>query len=355
MPKIGISWIAVVAGLAVGVLGLAFSGSFPVLGPGTYARGWWFVVGSAIFGFCFLHASTLGLQNRTRAGLLLLVAAPIVTLFVRLSQFSGWVDLQICIVPAAACVIFAGFWLLTRRWPACLPPIRLPFIAKVLGSSVILFVLIAAVSIGAIALTIWSPDIVDCGEGPTPNYKPHPEYPVFVARVIYSDPLVGSVAVIQERFWNLRHETNVVFLKALWKPGDVYFVAGRLSDGLLTRWLFPVINMHCSRSNPIQYAGVDLRVLRAGRPKSGARIIGRVEKRGNYRQLVQGVKVIIKGSRGTLIVTTDHEGIYDLSGVLPGQYEVRPENNKDEIWQSHWCHVINLGPGDVGGCTLHID
>jgi len=216
-------------------------------------------------------------------------------------------------------------------------------------------ILIAASAIGSIALTLQEPDVGDCGEGP-PNYKPNAEYPVFVARVIHSDRFLGSVAVVEERFWKLKYQSKVVFLKALWKPGDVYFVAGRLSQGLLTRWIFPVINMHCSRSNLIQYATVDLRVLRSGRPKSGVRVIGRVEKRGNYRRPVPGVKVVITGPEGTVITTTDKDGIYDVSGLVPGQYEVLPENGQDERWGYSSCAGPRmLFSGDVGGCTLRIN
>src|SRR5579885_1468945 len=105
--KTGVSWIAVVAGIAIGVFGLAVFGSAPVLGPWTYARAWWLVAAAAIFGLCFLLSTALSLRNRNSAGLLLFTAAPVVALFVRFSQFSGSVDLLVCIAPALACVVFA--------------------------------------------------------------------------------------------------------------------------------------------------------------------------------------------------------------------------------------------------------
>jgi hypothetical protein len=229
---------------------------------------------------------------------------------------------------------------------------------KVFGCLALFLVLITSISLGAIGLTMHAPDLGDCGEG-WPDYKPNPDYPVFVARVIHSNPLLGSVAVIQEHFWNLRHDLRVVFLKVYARPGEVYFVSGRLSSGLLTRWIFPVINMHCSRSDLIQYAGVDLRVLRGGVPKPGVRLIGKAVRRGNYHEVIPGVKVEISGPSGTVLTQTDRQGIYDVAGLPPGHYRIRADvySNAFRAYPScpDFIAVQHLQSGDVWGCTLKID
>lgn len=52
------------------------------------------------------------------------------------------------------------------------------------------------------------------------------------------------------------------------------FVDGRRLPGSLTRFL-PVYDLNCTRSDLLQDAGIDLRVLHDGPPAQGIRLIGR--------------------------------------------------------------------------------
>lgn len=356
-----LSWIALLAGAAIGVFGLAIFGAAPVIGEGGIGRGWWFAAGGAVLGFSFVASSALSFRNRKRAGLLLIFSGPVTAILVWLSQFAPpGQEFAFVFLPCLTCLAFGWFWVTTGRrgWLSFPSFVKVSRFSKMACIAAAAFLLALTTSIGSIALTMREPDVGDCGEG-SPNYRPGPENPVFVARVIHFDRFLGSVGVVQERFWDLAHNVPFVFLKAPGKPGDIYFVDGRLSSGLLTRWLLPVINMYCSRSELIPDAAVDLRVLRGGVPKPGVRLIGKVEKRGNHREVVPGVKVIITGAQGTIVTQTDDLGIYDVTGLPPGHYAIRADVYSDALRRYPSCPnyeaVQHLESGEVWGCTLRID
>jgi hypothetical protein len=206
------------------------------------------------------------------------------------------------------------------------------------------------VSVGAVAL-MREVDWGDCGGGP-PVYKPDRDRPVFVARVVHFDRFSGSIALVQEKFWDFRYPLKLVFLKAFWKPGETYFVSGRLSSGLLARWFLPVINMHCSRSNLARHAIVDLRVLSSG-PKPGVRIMGSVRGRKSFA--VADANVLIEGPQGTLEAVSDKDGIYDAIGLPPGDYKIRldragiPPRRETSCPDDRTIHFVS---GDVSDCIL---
>ncbi len=46
---------------------------------------------------------------------------------------------------------------------------------------------------------------------------------------------------------------------------------------------------------------------------------------GYHRDVVPGLKVVITGPNGSIATTTDSEGVYDVSGLIPGRYTVRAD------------------------------
>jgi hypothetical protein len=176
-----------------------------------------------------------------------------------------------------------------------------------------------------------------------------------------------------EVFWEQYHWSNIaiggfhgtpklVFLPVWSKAGDIFFVDGQLGMGILTRYIFPVINMRCSRSALVQDAAVDLRVLRDGPPEHGVRVIGQVVKvkhEPEYeRRGVPQIPVTISGPMGSIVTMTDEEGIYDLKNIPDGTYSIRA-NGEDEIMRDSTLCKINGGrfqlhPHDVWGCTLYL-
>jgi hypothetical protein len=69
-----------------------------------------------------------------------------------------------------------------------------------------------------------------------------------------------------------------------------------------------------------------------------------------------GATVVVEGPNGSIITVTDHDGIYDVSGLAPGHYSVRTDPYPDQTFREYSsCHSnqqIELKPGEVWGCTL---
>ncbi|MGC1374155.1 MAG: hypothetical protein WA824_18615, partial [Candidatus Sulfotelmatobacter sp.] len=95
-------------------------------------------------------------------------------------------------------------------------------------------------------------------------------------------------------------------------------------------------------------AEVDLRVLRDGPPKNGGRIIGRVYRFSPEGDgFVSGVRVDVIGPAGTISITTDRHGIYDLKDLPTGRYELRVGT----VGQRQ--KTVELKNGTVAGGTLY--
>jgi hypothetical protein len=163
------------------------------------------------------------------------------------------------------------------------------------------------------------------------------------------DPHVGewAIAVVQERFWGLPswNPRLVLLTNFIYWQGETYFIDGERQNGLLTRAL-PIIEagIGCSRSRPIQDALIDLRVLHVTPPAPGGRLLGYVRKPEAYRggierpighQALVGARIRVTGPAGTREITTDHQGIYEMSGLPAGDYTLQldlPEGQVDGYW-----------------------
>jgi hypothetical protein len=146
---------------------------------------------------------------------------------------------------------------------------------------------------------------------------------------------------------------DLVILRGFFKQGErkQYFVDGIRSQGLLTHFLPIIEPQHCGRTDFLEGAMVDLRVLQDGPPTSGIRIIGRV-----YTDMyaasepARGAKLLITGPTGTISTATDQQGIYDLIGLPPGHYivEIELENQRRYSYRSEG----DVKPGEVWGSDL---
>ncbi|MGB7282150.1 MAG: carboxypeptidase-like regulatory domain-containing protein [Candidatus Acidiferrum sp.] len=122
--------------------------------------------------------------------------------------------------------------------------------------------------------------------------------------------------------------TNNIF----WE-GENYFIDGNRAGGLLTKYLPIVETGMCTRTRPVVYSAVEMRVLRESGDFSGGRIIGQVtdERSGGYAAIdmppkaetpLAGARIRLSGPAGTAILTSDQEGIYESESLPPAVYSL---------------------------------
>jgi hypothetical protein len=348
-------------GSLLGILCLSWTGSHRIFVNGP-RHGWLFFAASVtVAGFGSLIASFVALSDRKRAALLCLAIAPVSGLCAWLARDAEWGNAWAGAGAfVAAVVLLIGlFWLGTRNWA----PIEdrctsgPQSAARLVGRVVVLFLLICVL---AVMMSASWEEPGDCGEA-APFGQAAEKFgrAVFVARVIHTDSIFGSVALVEQRFWGLSRFRKIVILKAPGPSGERYLVDGRLDNqGILTRYVMPVFEMHCTASQLLRDAKVELRVLRDSPHWDGVRIIGKAIAPSLRYEPVPGLKVIIAGPAGTVSTTTDRDGIYDLSGLPPGRYTVRADVYDPVYREYPRCRSYqegkNLGAGDVWGCTLLI-
>ena len=336
--------------------------------------GWFLICAAALFGFIPLFASLIATRDPRRAGLLLLLSSPAalaatflldidrlhygVILWYVLLGYSMLATVAIFVVPGL-------FWLSTHRlnWPPVMRRSASPSQStlRIAGTGILLLGLILS---GAIVLAVFTPPLpVDCSKG-APISALGPGQMVFVARVVHTlghceeysgrRGCTGALAIVQERFWGIRSGVAIL-TQGYFEDGEKYLIEGVHANGPLTRFL-PIVGFWpCNRSSRLKDAEVNLRVLRERSPRSGVRIIGSVtEYNGKKRDGAPGKNVVITGPRGPVTVTTDSQGIYDLSGLPPGHYDIHAETRGASPWHTQCSNGEELKSGDVGGCALDI-
>jgi len=167
-----------------------------------------------------------------------------------------------------------------------------------------------------------------------------------------------AIGVVEESFWGLPRWTRFVLLtnNVYWK-GETYFVDGRRAGGVLTQ-LLPIVegDVGCSRTRPVQYAAVDLRLLRRPSPPGATRVTGVVRGpepfspglvRPRTPAFVSGARIEIAGSTWASTIATDAAGVYELDGLPPGDYTLRltaPETQ-----------TVGFFPDDGSPAQIHLD
>lgn len=365
--KKALSWLAVLFGLALSVLGFGFLGTIPLTtsfhppSPKT----WLDSLTLLAFGAVPLLASFNAFRSRKIASLLCLSAAPLISSLVWLSDirladlvFFGdyhrvrYEPAASAVLTLVALILLGYFWSIAHRyqWPQMMSARRLPAWARTtLATLVSLLFLICACGMSVHIASLWElPG--DCG-GPPAFSKPYPGHTVFIARVVHIDRITGAMAIVQQRFAGLPWWNKIVFLKFIQNKGT-YFIDGRFEEGIVTRWVVPVLDLKCTGSCPIEAAGVELRLFRDSPRWNGVRIIGRVlgaTRAGSTP--VEGAVVIIGGPEGPISTKTDHDGIYDVSGLPSGHYSIHiPASRRDRNCEYYGEQGLNSG--DVWGCDL---
>jgi hypothetical protein len=344
--KAATSALVVAFGFFTGILGVAIFANLAVFFPHVIEPGWPRVAVTFMLGFIPLIASVLALRRRRQAGLLFLVAAPI------LATCSVLGNSEPHLIDTGVSLLFlvpGAFWLITSRaaWPQLIS-VRLTPGNRVYRPALLDSLLFGMLAVTGILGSICSPmDVPEGGCGPNMLITVHrfadPE--VFTARVVLVGRSFGlppgyscwSVAHVQRRFPGLASPiSDFVVLRFFFKHGErgEYLVDGRRGPGLLGRVL-PIIEVYrCCHTQPLDQATVDLRALLDGPPKSGVRIIGRVYTPGTGGS-ASGVRLVVSGPGGSITTATDQQGIYDLVGLQAGHYSVQLESKM----QCSYCYI----------------
>ena len=128
-----------------------------------------------------------------------------------------------------------------------------------------------------------------------------------------------------------------------------------------SKYLPIVFTVLCSRTQPLSEAVVDTRILSAGQPRNGVRIIGQTFRRkaigGDERgyEFAPGMRVEIKGPSRSIFVVSDAQSVYDATGLPPGHYSINIEH-PDRIDQHEaffFEQYANLSAGEVGGRPVY--
>lgn len=366
------SCFAILSGVLVGILGVAMVAGIPVFSA--YEPEWSRVAGLALLGFGALLSSVVALRSPGQAGLLLLVAAPMMgacfAWWQRLGRFQEGVSLhRLLVVFAGTSLLFVvpgAFWRVTSRagWPPVIPAHFASKKRLLPVFAVLLFPMLAVV--GTVALLFLPPFWENCYKRtPTVSVQRFPGQIALTGKIVMVGPVDSSqlaswsLVRVQRRFWGWPSwAPDFVILRDLFKKtekGDEYFVDARRSSGLLTHFL-PILEIYpCCHTQRLDRATADIRALEGGPPKSGVRIIGRV-----YTDMyvtsepARAVKLLINGPGGKMSTMTDQEGIYDLSGLPEGHYSVWVESRfkfEDERHPSYKAEG-DVKSGEVWGATL---
>lgn len=357
MPvKIILNWGVVSLGVILGILALGILAATP---PPGYSDGWPALLLTSLYGCVCLFGSLIGLRNRRRAAAVFLFAVPAWVIFLLWGAYhacvltDGFADLPRLFLAVSVPALFGVFWFFTHRarWDAILGTQSRTAIQRKLSAlrnALLLFVAVSFVAFGLESIAI-PPG--DCGIGSTPFVKMRfPGQIAFVAKALTegSEGEFPALGLVEERFWGLHWwERHIVFISDYdFRRGKTYFVEGQNSAGLLTRFFPVVVTSHCGQTS-LAKESVELRVLRDGVPQGSARIIGIVRSMGSFDPL-PNAQVLIKGPAGTVVRTTDAEGIYDSNGMLPGLYrvEIAPPNVAPP------CRATDVRSGEAWGCTL---
>jgi len=372
-----IGWVFVSLGICLGIFGLAILDS--IWGHSDTASGRFELLSAFLFGFISLLASVIAIRTPRRAGLLLLFCSPIAFAAFFLIGIDDlrygrmiWYDwLRDSFLFTLVLFVPGVFWLGTNRlnWlPLLARRESAPFRRRMLRFAGMGVMLLSLVWAAAIALAILTrPFAIDCNKRSTISRLGRGQV-VFVGKVIgtlgscvhYSGHQMcdGAIAIVQERFWGIGSRLALL-TQGYFENGQKYLLDGVHLNGPLTRFL-PIIGFRpCNHSAQLKDAQVDLRVLRdRSSPGAGVRIIGSVVRyNGKGREPVSGRTVIVAGPAGTMTLTTDALGIYDVSGLPPGRYEIHAEpRGSRSIWHTQCGSTgYELRLGDIGGCELDVE
>jgi len=374
LAKATLKWAAIVLEALAGILLLAVLDR--MWGHRASASDWFLLAVIALFGFSSVIASATAIRNAKRAGLLLLFLTPFglaVSFLTQIDRLHNdmivWYVLLWYSFLATLILLLAPalFWLAMYRtkWApvmsqgeALSPKRRITRFAWVV-SVVLVLVLIASVVLEVGATSIG----FDCGKVPISRFNAGQV--VFVGKVIRTlGPCeshsvrrycYAAVALVSERFWGMSSKVALL-TSGYFEDGETYLIDGVHADGPLTR-LIPFVQFQpCNETARVEDATVNLRVLRGGIPITGVRIIGEVTRHnGKKWEAAPEIDVVIDGPAGRMTAITDKEGIYDVGGLPPGNYQIRTGDGSPDFRHRRQCSYWALKSGDVGGCRLFVE
>jgi hypothetical protein len=359
--KLSLSWLIVALGCLVGLflcVELGFAHVSSLNGSPAPHMAWCGVAAMAVLGLALLTSSLVAVRHRRAAGFILLAAMPVAAACSAYSTSDDGMWLPTLAGWSVPFLLPGLFWVLTdkRGWPSLVQDrprslsTRVSAVALTCVAVLCLDVVLTVILCG-LGSSLYSGT---CGGSPPYRRARSPAHAVFTARVIFAarsiearrtvngmsptgpDGDVGDWAIgaVQEKFWGIPRWTRFVLLRnnIYWK-GETYFVDGRRADGLLTQ-LLPIVegDVGCSRTRPVQYAAVDLRVLRRPSPPGATRVTGVVHGpetftsglvRPRTHAFVSGARIEIVGSTWASTIATDAAGVYELDGLPPGDYTLR--------------------------------
>jgi hypothetical protein len=387
--KLTLSWLIVALGCLAGLLvcmRLGFAHVSSLNGSPDPHLAWCGVAGVAVLGLALLVSSLVAVRHRKTAGFILLGATPVgaACLAYAASDYGMWLG---PVAGFSVPFLLPGlFWVLTekRGWPSLVQDRPRTFRSRVSGAAVTCVAVLCLDVVLTVILSGLGSSLYngDCGGPPPYRRAAYPTHAVFTARVIFAgrsiearravnglrstgpDDDVGdwAIGLVEENFWGLPRWTRVVLLtnNVYWK-GETYFVDGGRADGLLTQ-LLPIVEggVGCSRTRPVQYAAVDLRVLRRPSPQGATRVTGVVRGPETFTPglvrprtpvFVSGARIDIVGSTWTRTIATDAAGVYELDGLPPGDYTLRlsaPETQAVGFFRDDGSPTrIHLDPGGL--------
>lgn len=236
----------------------------------------------------------------------------------------------------------------TRRWPRA----RRVLVAAARCVGILFLTLTLTLLLCALRSNLFSSNC----RGKPPILRPqNSTHAVFTAKVLFAGRSIDAmmdrgiefgpwswgqrngdwaIGIVQEQFWGMPHWTRLVLLiNYVYWQGETYFVDGQRSEGWLTHFL-PIVEggVGCSRTQPIQFSLVDLRLLRKPPPEGRGRAMGYVLAPEIYTSpferppkptFVAGAQITVTGPAASRKVTTDSEGVYELEDLPPGDYALR--------------------------------
>lgn len=365
--KDALTFVVLALGILFGVLSVALIADMPVF-PGYFEPDWPRVALFALIGFVGLLGSAIALRNPRQAGILFLLVAPITggccAWWLGLDRYDSSVRQgRLPLVFAAASLplaVLGTFWLISSRLGWSAPVSRLMPTRRAHIFSAALF---AVCTVAGICLSFYIPRSGggDCRqEYPPLSVQRFPDQAVFTSKLVFAwgisrDPDFAGWSLMRVRqvFWGLPWwGSSFLIVRGFFKveKGE-YLVDACRSQGLLTHFLPFVEKYPCCHTQPISRGVADLRALKDGPPKSGVRVLGTVyTDMFVTSEAARNLEVIVTGPGGSVAITTDQEGIFDIAGLPAGHYsvQVKPENLRSYFNRAEG----DVKSGEIWGATL---
>jgi hypothetical protein len=361
-----LSWVVWIVGIGLSVIAFAAMGVRRWPGQQGSVNEWLEFIGFGLYAAMMLGASVFALRRRRWAGVLLIAASfPIAALFLVSAGSSLTVGQRFAgpaVVAATLCAPGA-FWVLTgiSKWPALITSVTCK--GRTIASAVLGVGLYSVAVVCTVTFFVLNgPEpIGDCGGSTSLRVRPlYPTHCVFTARTVRIgrrqgwDPERGMWALtrVEENYWGApKYPGGYVFVfGGFFGEREEWLFDAFRYDGIISGRLPIVQTLRCGRSQTVQTADADLRVLQGREGWNGGRIIGTALKGRITR--AAGARIFIVGPSGKTETTTDAQGIYDVKGMPPGRYSIHA-GSPDPAYVN-WDEQFDLKDGEAWGREVYV-